>query len=122
MEGSGDYQDANGGYEGEVLGHLEELMSEQNQGPGEYYDEPEPQYDPAYDQAVADQETMARGILERHPVLADNDASDRLLAEARGQAEKLGVPELGGDVRFIGHVADKLGDQAFLSPFEQIQA
>jgi hypothetical protein len=118
MEGS-NYQGENDGYAGEVLGHLEQIMSEQNAG-GEYFDEPGPEYDPGYEQAVADQEAMAGDILARHPVLTDSDASDRLLTEARAQAEKIGVPELGSDLRFIGHVADQLGDEAFLSPAEQI--
>jgi hypothetical protein len=119
----GNYQGENDGYAGEVLGHLEQIMSEQNAG-DEYFDEPGPEYqpEPAYDQREADQEALAYDILQRHPVLADSDAADRLLAEARGQAEKLGIPELSGDVRFLGHVADQLGDAAFLSPFEQIQA
>jgi hypothetical protein len=113
MEGEGDYG-------AEVLGHLEEIMQEQNAGGGYYEPEPEPQYDPGYEQAVADQEVMAGDIISRHPVLADNDASDRLLTEARAQAEKIGVPELATDLRFLGHVADQLGDEAFLSPAEQI--
>lgn len=119
MEGS-NYQ-GDDGYQGEALG--------QPEGGGYYPDfEPEPAYDPGYaaaaeQQAIDDeQETLATGIVQRHPVLADTDAADRLLTEARGQAERLGVPELATDLRFVSRVADELGDTAFLSPFEQIQA
>jgi hypothetical protein len=44
MEGS-NYQGENDGYAGEVLGHLEQIMQEQNAG-DEYFDEPEPRVRP----------------------------------------------------------------------------
>jgi hypothetical protein len=116
----GNYQGENDGYAGEVLGHLEQIMSEQNAG-DEYFDEPGPEYQtPGYEQAVADQEAMAGDILSAPP----GARRFRRLRPAADGGARAGRedrrPELGGDLRFLGHVADQLGDEAFLSPAEQI--
>jgi hypothetical protein len=103
-------------YQGEVLNHLEDLMETEQYEP-EY--EPEPAA-PAHDAAAEHQQALAADLVQRHPLLADRDVGERLLTEARAQAERLGVPELGEDLRFIGKVVDELGASAFLSPGEQI--
>lgn len=62
-------------------------------------------------------------MVARHPALEDQDSVRRLMAEAQTRAERLGVPELTSDVRFLGRVADEIAPAGgLLSRVDQIRS